>query len=207
MPARSKSRSQVLVVCGLLVLVAACGRPRPEPDPPLNTLGSHATVGDVALHSVYVVAPRDSSYTRGETAHVRLTLVNRGQQQDALVKVTSERAGSTSLHWDRGCDGTAEKVDEIVVSAAGLVPQDPLSETGVPPASESNQTDVLHQPYFLTLTASTKIRRGTTVPITFTFRDAGTVTLETIVQSKHPSDLQPRYACLPGQGPPSTTIR
>lgn len=191
----------------MLVLLAACGRARPEPDPPNNTLGSTTRIGDISLHNVYVTGARDGRYTSGEQARVRLTLLNRGKQRDALTKVSSERASTASLHWDRGCDGKAENVDAIVVSATGKVPQDPLAESAVPPSSETKQKDRLHQPYFITLTADTEIRNGTTVPITFTFRDAGTVTLEAIVQSRHPKDQQSEFACLTGAAPsPSSAV-
>ena len=168
----------------------------------MNSLGSTTRIGEISLHNVYVTGARDGRYAKGEKARIRLTLINRGKQRDALLKVTSKRAGSASMHWDRGCDGTAEKVEKIVVAPdTGLVPQDPTSASATPPTSEPTRTGSDHQPYFITLTAGTEIRNGTSVPITFTFRDAGTVTLETIVQSRHPEDQQTELACLTGAAP------
>lgn len=189
--------ARAIGACAALLSMSACGDVAPEPDPPLNTLGSSGRVGQMSLHNVYVLGAADGRYVAGERARVRLTLVNDGNHDDALVKVTSAAASAARMHWDKGCDGTAESVQRITVAASGLVPQAPL------PASQAQATtgterSALHQPYYVTLVAGEEIRRGTTVPITFTFERAGTVTIEAMVQSRHRLDEQARFACIAG---------
>lgn len=164
----------------------------------------------MSLRNVYVVGAPDGRYVAGEDARVRLTLINTGRRDDALVKVTSKAASVASLHWDRACDGTAESVDRITVVAGGQVPQDPLRPSGTGAAAADIQQPARHQPYYIKVTIDEEVLKGTTVPITFTFEHAGTVTVDTIVQSRHRLDQQASFACISGTaarsrpaGPPS----
>lgn len=185
------------MLCGMLVASAGCGPPGPQTEQgALRTLGSNTRVGQIKLRNVYVVAPQDSQYQPGQRARVRLTLLNEGSRRDALIKVTSEVASATSLHWDRSCDGEAERVDRIVITPYGLVPQNPLASGSAPASRDTPRREVLHQPYYVQITVNDTIRRGTTVPITFTFERAGTATVEVLVQSSHPADERAKLACL-----------
>lgn len=197
MTARLNRAVGAVAACGLLLSLSACGDPAPEPDAPLNAMGSSGGAGPISLRNVYVLGAPDGRYTAGEDARVRLTLINDGSKDDALVKVTSEAASAASLHWDRACDGTAESVDRIEIVAGGLVPQDPL-RTSTTTAPSDTQKPAQHQPYYIKLTVDEEILKGTTVPITFTFEHAGTVTVEAIVQSRHSLDEQAEFACIAG---------
>lgn len=54
-----------------------------------------------------------------------------------------------------------------------------------------------HLPYYLTVRGfGQEVLAGTTVPLTFTFADAGTGTVQANVQEREERDKAARYACL-----------
>ncbi|AXB41436.1 hypothetical protein A4R43_01935 [Amycolatopsis albispora] len=54
-----------------------------------------------------------------------------------------------------------------------------------------------HPPYYLTLSGFTReVPAGTTVPVTFTFTDAGTGTVQATVQGRGERDEPAHYSCL-----------
>ncbi|MFI5615226.1 copper chaperone PCu(A)C [Amycolatopsis sp. NPDC051903] len=147
----------------------------------------------LSLLNVYLPPPPESDrYRVGDTARVRLTLVNRGPTADALVAVASPIVNKAAVHWDRGCDGIAEEVGRLPVTASGGVP--------VPPGASQYR----HGPYYVQLTALLReALAGTTLPVSFTFERAGTVSVAAKVQSFEPGEAAPApWDCL-AVNPPS----
>ncbi|MCR6490643.1 copper chaperone PCu(A)C [Amycolatopsis sp. OK19-0408] len=158
--------------------------PNPAVNKPLQTLGSNVELGPISLLNVFVMPPATDQYQAGQDAVVRLTLVNRGTEPDALTGVSSELAGSASIHWDRGCDGTAEQVDRLPITAGGLVP----APTGT--------RDFRHSPYYVELHGLRHDVAGTNLAITFTFEHAGTATVSAKVRPRSPAaDVFAPLAC------------
>lgn len=173
----------MLAISAGLLLVTGCGDD-PLPDKSLNTLGTNSRAGPVVLRNVHIGRPADGHWESGERAKVFLTLVNNSDREAALVSVTSPQAKGITMRWDRDCDGKSQPVDTLPISAGG----------GVPPLTASQTAE--HMPYYLTITAFRRpARAGTTVPLRFTFRHAGSVTVDAMVQPPNTGDEPAEYAC------------
>ncbi len=168
---------------GLLAVTAGCGEgPRPNDD--LGTLGDNGRSRQVEVLNVHLQPPEDDRYTVGDDVIVRFTMVNNGDQADRLTGVRAADAQEVVLHWDEGCDGAAEPVSDIPLPA-GTTGRD------VGPPEERR-----HQPYYLTLHDITDLTpAGTTTDMTFTFADAGEITVEAMVAIDRPRSTTYEYAC------------
>ncbi len=175
----------VAVVAAASLAVVSCGEPQQALEG--GTMGSNGQVGDVVVRNVVVEAPPDQAWRPGDEATVRLTLLSRADQADALVAVRTDAASRVELRADRDCDGTSERVDRIRVPAEGAV-----AEPGsVDPA------------YHLRLVGFTReVLAGTTVPLTFVFERAGETTLDALVEATADGDVPAPPAC----ESPSTSV-
>ncbi|RZQ61430.1 copper chaperone PCu(A)C [Amycolatopsis suaedae] len=174
-------RRTVLMLAAFLVPVAGCGPSRGDGN--AGTLGTSAEIGEVKLRNVYVERPDDGAHRPGDSARVAFTVVSSENADDRLTAVTTGHAREVRINWDQHCDGTAEPVTAL-----------PLRNGGVPGPADRAVTG--HLPYHLTLVGFTReVLAGTTVPLTFTFARAGTVTVDAMVQPRDPSDAPGAYAC------------
>ncbi|MEU4248415.1 copper chaperone PCu(A)C [Amycolatopsis sp. NPDC026612] len=146
----------------------------PAPNVPAGTLGTNVEFGQLSLLNVYLLPSPDGDYRKGEAARVRFTLVNRGSTDEALTTVDSTAATAVTLHWDRACDGTAEQASHLPLPARNGVP--------VVPGASGNRRG----PYYAEMTGLDRTVVATTLPVTFTFAHAGTVTVQAKV--RHPMD-------------------
>lgn len=133
------------------VLAAGCGNGGPVASTEPASFGANAQVGQVLLRGVEV--------TTGVTdvnrdATVRVTLVNQAGQPDALTAVSSDVAGRVEMLADSSCNQTARI--EL-------------------PAGPSAQYTIRLNDLRIGLV------RGGNVPITFTFANAGSITVPTPV--------------------------
>jgi hypothetical protein len=136
------------------VLAAGCSNGQSAATTQPTSIGANAQVGQVLLRGVKV--------TTGVTdvnreATVRLTLVNQAGQPDALTAVASDVAGKVEMLADASCNQTARI--EL-------------------PAGPSAQYTIRLSDLRIGLV------RGGNVPITFTFANAGTITVPTPIGSK-----------------------
>ena len=168
------------VLLPISALVVACAA---EPDvDSAGTMGTNAEAENVLLRNVYLVASGAGGYSAGDDGLVRLWLFNEADVGDALVDVRSPTSEAARIAWDRDCDGVYETVDELPLRANAGVPY------GTPYAVELvNFTGEVHG--------------GTTVPITFTFRKAGEVTVDALVEAVNDGDVTDPVRC------PATSTR
>jgi hypothetical protein len=159
-----------------LLLVAACGGEPAEQS--IDTMGTNGEVGQMLLRNVYLSASGELGYDAGDDGRVRLWLFNQSSTEDALIDVSSAAARSARMTWDRDCDGEFETVDELPVLADGTVPYD--------------------RPYAVELVHFTdEVLGGTTVPLTFTFRHAGEMRLDAMVEVVGDGDVGDPTSCDP----------
>lgn len=157
-----------------------------------GVLGTNARAGAVQLLSVHVDAPPDSTYAAGADAVVWLTLRNGADQPDTLDSVTSPVAGKTEIRWDDNCDGRYTTVGQLI-----LQPAVPLHEPG------PSAVPVFDAYRLRLVDLQRQVLAGTTVPITFRFQRAGSVTVNVPVQPSVPR-AEPSTRCVPG---PSSSAR
>ncbi|WP_338595376.1 copper chaperone PCu(A)C [Saccharopolyspora sp. SCSIO 74807] len=176
-----------LTGCGGTVLESPSGAPAGA----AGTIGTNEGVGQIKVRNVHLAAT-EAGYPPGSAAPAELFLINNGMRQDALVGARSPQAERVELRWDRGCDGQAEPVPQIPVTAQGTVPLAP----GQPESAT---------PYRLEVIGLERMARpGTTFPLTLTFAQAGDVRVDAKIQATRDGDKPPPHPCAAPPGPPAT---
>jgi copper(I)-binding protein len=130
--------------------------------------GQNEQIGDVLLRYARLAAPPvdDEPIPAGTDVPLYLWLVNEGQDEDALVSVSTEAAAEV-----------------IVVDAGGQQLEFPLP---LPPEEDVQLgVDDMH---LVALGVEQPLRAGDTIPMTFVFRDAGELTTGVHVQVSVPQD-------------------
>lgn len=161
-PARTAARIAPLL---FLLPLAACGRDVSE-----SGAGPEMTVGpnevdefvndDLSLQDVEIEYPADGRYEPGEDADLYFALTNNGSEPITLVDVSGPDFEGVEL---TGGDG------------GGL----PL----VIPEDDNTYVGAADEPSLSLLGLTTDLRSSQSIPITFTFEQAGEVTLEVPVAS------------------------
>jgi periplasmic copper chaperone A len=153
-------------VCALtaaLVLVGCSAGQITQTDHQLSAVdGASGAVGNtIALRNVFIPFPpnQNGTYPAGSTVPVILTIVNQGDIPDQLITVSSPAASQAAvLGTTQIGPGTT-----VTSTTAGGVPTSPLVVGELRVA----------------LTTTEPLRAGLNTPLTFQFRNAGSVTLLT----------------------------
>ena len=180
----------VSFLAALAVLLAGCDADLPDAvptDEPVqyqeSVMGANRQLGPILLRSVHIEAPDGHTYRAGDEARLWLTLFNEGREPDALTGVRSPAARAAQIRWDADCDGTAQVVPGLPLRQE--FPRVSESPAGVPPIDA----------YHVTLTLDREVLAGSSIPVTFTFERAGTITIDTIVQPPASARAQPTARC------------
>ena len=168
-----RATAGALSTCAVLAL-ASCGGEHPDQSESefLHGAGGiHARVGEVLLRDVSIDEPRDTTYEAGQVVRLKVTLFNEAERADALVRVESPAAAEARLLVDRNCDGEPEVEGRIPLPA-----QQPV-RTPAPGVPDGPEVD-----YRVDLRLDQPLGSGSTVPVTFTFQNAGSTTLNVPVE-------------------------
>ncbi|MGY1804873.1 copper chaperone PCu(A)C [Blastococcus sp. SYSU D00922] len=147
----------------LVVLLAGCSALRTGPSSYEHTrfqLDSvDGRIGPLRLLSVSIASPgtRGSFHVAGDSAALLLTIANDGEDEDELIGASSDVA------------------DEVVLRDGDDPPDADVAVT-VPPGGVAVVRDVAGAHLELT-GLQERLRSGLDVPVTFEFRDAGSLTL------------------------------
>jgi copper(I)-binding protein len=127
-----------------------------------DKVGAMGQVGDLTIRAVEFASPGENGYERGDDADLKLAVVNRGPEDDTLVDVSGEGFGD--VEFDDGSTGSAA-ADGIEIPAGGsvFVGEDELGVT---------LTDL-----------DDALTTGKYLELTFTFENAGEVTLPVTVST------------------------
>jgi copper(I)-binding protein len=141
-----------------------------------GTGGSYGQTGEVSVLDAQFVfdgpIAGDEVYRPGAEAPLQLTIVNAGPTDDRLVEVTSPVAASARITGDPRIPGGQALTAGYVEPVASVETRDA-------------------RPIEITLVGLTEpVRAGLTYPVTFTFADAGSLTLSLPVEN--PDVLPPR---------------
>ena len=155
---------RLLLGAGVLALLipAVAGCEAGEDAPTLEfhsaSFGAHTVFNDIQITNAFVLgAPAGSTLPSGSSASLFVSLYNRGNNSDILMSATApQTAGSVSLSG-----GT------VAVPANAT----PVNLTGPQP-------DVVLE------NLTKPLRGGSTIPVTFDFQHAGTVTLQVPVEAQ-----------------------
>lgn len=155
---------RLLLGAGVLALLipAVAGCEAGEDAPTLQfhaaSFGAHTVFNDIQITNAFVLgAPAGATLPSGSSASLFVSFYNRGNSSDILMSATApQTAGSISLSG-----GTVA----LPANAA------PVNLTGPQP-------DVVLE------NLSSPLRGGSTIPVTFDFQHAGTVTLQVPVEAQ-----------------------
>jgi periplasmic copper chaperone A len=122
-------------------------------------------VGQLRLLSVAVASPgaRGSMHIAGDSAALFLSIANDGKAEDVLI-------------------GASADVTKQVVFRNGDDPPDPHLQVRVPPGGLA-VLDEVTGPHLELFGLRETLRGGFSVPVTFEFRDAGSVTLKVPIRT------------------------
>lgn len=137
--------------------------------------GANADVKNMAIRNATMTFPQgEPFYPKGATAPIDVVLVNEALHNDRLVKVSSSYAASAKISGQTVIPGgTRLYSDGVPPGSTPQVTNDPSSgPADPPPVGPVKKPQVNIALVGLTQT----IRPGTTIPVTFTFAKAGSVT-------------------------------
>jgi len=135
-------------------------------------LGTDAEIGGVLLRDVFVEAPGDGSYQRGDDAVVRFAMFRETDAADVLLGVRTSTADDVELRSDEDCGGTGGTVQRIPVPLDTAGSADPTYHLRIVDLSE-------------------EVLARTTISLTFSFENAGETTVETVVKATGNGDVPP----------------
>jgi copper(I)-binding protein len=125
-----------------------------------DKVGAMAQVGALTIRAVQFLSPGDDGYARGDDADLRIAVVNSGPDDDALTDVSGEGFGD--VEFDDGSTGSAPADGiEIPGDSTVFIDGDELAVT---------LTDL-----------DEELRTGQYLELTFTFENAGEVTIPVTV--------------------------
>ncbi len=150
--------------------------------------GSTGGVGPMLVRNVVLAYPENKTnfYPKGADAPLELVIVNEGDRPDSLVSVSTPAARGVLIQGNTQIPGetavTVVKGDEQHTSPVRSVPPLPLprpQQPAGPAAPEASSSAPLgFGELRIVLTDLTRpIHAGESVPVTFLFRNAGTVTV------------------------------
>lgn len=151
-----------VALSGLLLSGCGAGQLSQTAQQVAATNGLNASVGQVDLRDVQIAYPASPAgpaalYARGTSAPIRATLVNSGATADRLVSVSSPAASNVRIQGD------ATLPQDVALVSAGNSSLTPTNARSFQLVAEG-----LTQP----------IAAGTSVPMTFVFERAGSVTTD-----------------------------
>ena len=125
--------------------------------------GTFGNVGSIALRNVLIPYPSNpgGTYPAGSTVPVLLAIVNQGTSADELIAVTSPAASQVLVL------GTTQIPPGTTV----------LSSTGTAPSSGAATSPLVIGEVRILLTTAKPLHAGLATPLSFQFRNAGTLTL------------------------------
>jgi hypothetical protein len=163
-----------------------------------DKVGAQGEIGNILLREVQLAYPSSGSYVPGQDAELQAAIVNSGEAADTLISIT-------------GADFTSYR---ITGSPTGTVAPTPTNNTG---QSNGLGTPVTAGRTTVTFPADNSVVLGSTgptvtlvgldralspadtVPLTFTFQSAGSVTVDALVAT--PQSATPRSDAFPFEVP------
>jgi copper(I)-binding protein len=183
----------------IMLVVAGCGagqNTQTDSMPPAVN-GAQGQAGPIAIRDARFAVPDRGVYPAGTSAELVLTIVNTGPTDDELTEVTSPVADEVQISGDRilvarravqvtgggaatppsssssvAPTSTRPTSSSVSVSASGSSTARPTSTSSVSPPVELGKATVVLKGL------NTPLYSGKTYPVTFVFRNAGSVTIE-----------------------------
>jgi copper(I)-binding protein len=159
----------VLLLSPVVLSACSAGQVTQTASQERDKTGAQGQVGDISLRQAELLNPRGGSYERGDDAELQVALINGGTEDDALVGVDGEGFGSAEIESSATGTGTG--------TGSGSGGSD--GEIEIPAGSS---VYVGTDEFTVTLTGlDEELTTGQYIEVTFTFENAGEVTLPVTV--------------------------
>lgn len=175
-----------VVAVGAALALAGCGAGQITQTstmlPAVN--GAMAQAGKLVLRDAALVNRNEceQAYATGSSAPVTLVIANDGTADDELVSVSSANAASATVEGDKAIvAGSKLLVGPADESESGQQPQ--TSPTSPATAGPTGQPARIGHASVVLQGLKQVVWPGQTIPVTFTFRSAGAVTVELPIQA------------------------
>jgi periplasmic copper chaperone A len=153
--------ARIVACCAIALVVIGCGAGQiTQTDSQVAAVdGAYGDVGTIALRDVLIPYPPspEGTYPAGSSVQVLLTIVNQGDSADELTAVTSPAARQVLLLGTTTIPGRTNVVSTLA--------------TGQP------TSPLIAGKLRIVLVTNRPLRAGLNTPVTFQFRNAGSVTL------------------------------
>ena len=154
----------VLLLSPIALSACSAGQVTQTASQDRDKVGAMAEVGDITLRAVEFAYPRGGIYEDGDDAELRMAIINDSEEADALVDISGEGFGDVEIDDDTapgsGSPGSTSEI-EIPANGSVFVDGEDLS---------ISLTDL-----------DESLTTGQSLELTFTFENAGEVTLPVTV--------------------------
>ncbi|SEK45945.1 Copper(I)-binding protein [Blastococcus sp. DSM 46786] len=150
----------VLLFSPLALSACSAGQVTQTVEQERDRVGAMAEVGDLTLRAINVASPDGGAYEAGDDASLQVAIINDGNEDDTLIDVSGEGFDEAVIGTSVAVPGTTGGSDELEI-----------------PADEAVFVGV-DDPRTITLSGlDESLTSGGSVDLTFTFEDAGEVTV------------------------------
>ncbi|MGY1615133.1 copper chaperone PCu(A)C [Geodermatophilus sp. SYSU D00691] len=168
----------VLLVSPLALSACSAGQVNQTSSQLRDKVGPSAQIGEIELRAVELAHPNAGSYSPGDDAELRMAIVNDGDQEDTLTEISGTSFSRIRLTGSASGTG-APAPDGGTTTGAGdgiTIPADSVVYLG-----ENSETVTL-------VDLGEELLPSQTVELTFTFQEAGEVTLDVPVAAPDEAD-------------------
>ena len=170
----------VLLLSPVVLSACSAGQVTQTATQERDKTGAQAQVGDISLRQVQLLNPRSGSYEQGDDADLQVAIVNGGSEADTLVSVEGEGFGSAEIEGPSASSSSSP--------ATGSSSSSSTDEIEIP---AGDAVFVGEDDYTITLTdLDEDITTGQYLEVTFTFENAGEVTLPVTVATPEESETR-----------------
>jgi copper(I)-binding protein len=161
--------------------------------------GAQAQVGNISLRQAELLHPGGGSYQRGDDADLQVAIINGGTEPDTLVRVGGDGFGSAEIQGPATGTGTSSAASSS--AATTTAPTSTASRSSVIEIPTGASIFVGGSDYSITLkNLAEPLTTGQYLEVTFTFKNAGDVTLPVTVATSSNSETRGEVFDFHGEG-------
>jgi copper(I)-binding protein len=189
----------VLLLSPVVLSACSAGQVTQTATQERDKTGAQAQVGDISLRQAELLHPRGGSYERGDDADLQVAIINGGTEPDTLVRVGGDGFGSAEIQGPATGTGTSSAASSS--AATTTAPTSTASRSSVIEIPTGASIFVGGSDYSITLkNLAEPLTTGQYLEVTFTFKNAGDVTLPVTVATSSNSETRGEAFDFHGEG-------
>lgn len=189
----------VLLLSPVVLSACSAGQVTQTATQERDKTGAQAQVGNISLRQAELLHPRGGSYERGDDADLQVAIINGGTEPDTLVRVGGDGFGSAEIQGPATGTGTSSAASSS--AATTTAPTSTASRSSVIEIPTGASIFVGGSDYSITLkNLAEPLTTGQYLEVTFTFKNAGDVTLPVTVATSSNSETRGEAFDFHGEG-------